>query len=65
VAREVVEHDGDRIDAHPVGTDPFRLKSWRRSSEIVLERYPGYRRPRFWQERWHWVDIDLAQKPAP
>jgi ABC-type transport system substrate-binding protein len=63
--REVVEHYGDRIDAHPVGTDPFRLKSWRRSSEIVLERYPGYCRPLFWQDRWPWVDIDLAQKPAP
>ena len=43
VAREVVEHYGEQIDAHPVGTGPFRLKSWRRSSEIVLERNPGYR----------------------
>ncbi|HEY6353526.1 MAG TPA: ABC transporter substrate-binding protein [Burkholderiaceae bacterium] len=43
VAREVVEHYGDEIDGHPVGTGPFRLKSWRRSSEIVLERNPDYR----------------------
>jgi ABC-type transport system substrate-binding protein len=43
VAREVVEYYGDKIDAHPVGTGPFRLKSWRRSSEIVLERNPHYR----------------------
>jgi len=43
VAREVVEFYGDQIDAHPVGTGPYRLKSWRRSSEIVLERNPGYR----------------------
>jgi ABC-type transport system substrate-binding protein len=43
VAREVVEHYGDQIDAHPVGTGPFKLKSWRRSSEIVLERNPQYR----------------------
>ncbi|HSB99662.1 MAG TPA: ABC transporter substrate-binding protein [Burkholderiaceae bacterium] len=43
VAREVVEHYGDEIDAHPVGTGPFKLKSWRRSSEIVLERNPGFR----------------------
>ena len=43
VAREVVEFYGDKIDAHPVGTGPFRLKSWRRSSEIVLERNPFYR----------------------
>ena len=43
VAREVVEFYGDQIDAHPVGTGAFRLKSWRRSSEIVLERNPAYR----------------------
>ncbi|MBE7419791.1 MAG: bicyclomycin resistance protein [Ideonella sp.] len=47
VAREVVEAYGDQIDAHPVGTGPFRLKSWRRSSEIVLERNPGYRDVRY------------------
>ncbi|MBL8320196.1 MAG: bicyclomycin resistance protein [Burkholderiaceae bacterium] len=43
VSREVVEFYGDQIDAHPVGTGPFKLKSWRRSSEIVLERNPTYR----------------------
>ncbi len=43
VAREVVEHYGDRISEHPVGTGPFRLASWRRSSRIVLERNPNYR----------------------
>jgi ABC-type transport system substrate-binding protein len=42
-AREVVEFYGDQIDAHPVGTGPFRLKQWRRSSLIVLERSPDYR----------------------
>lgn len=42
-AREVVEFYGDKIDQHPVGTGPFRLKQWRRSSLIVLERNPGYR----------------------
>ena len=29
---------GDQIMAHPVGTGPFRLADWRRSSRIVLER---------------------------
>ena len=29
--------------AHPVGTGPYVLKQWRRSSLIVLERNPGYR----------------------
>ncbi|MCV2370703.1 ABC transporter substrate-binding protein [Roseateles oligotrophus] len=43
VAREVIEAYGDDISAHPVGTGPFRLKSWRRSSQIVLERNPNFR----------------------
>ena len=43
VAREVVEAYGDDIPAHPVGTGPFRLVEWRRSSRIVLERSPTYR----------------------
>jgi ABC-type transport system substrate-binding protein len=43
VAREIVEHHGNDIGAHPVGTGAFRLKSWRRGSRIVLERSPGYR----------------------
>ena len=43
VAREVVEHYGDEIMAHPVGTGPYRLKSWRRSSRIELDRNPGFR----------------------
>jgi ABC-type transport system substrate-binding protein len=42
-AREVVEFYGEQIDAHPVGTGPFRLKQWRRSSLIVLEKSPDYR----------------------
>ncbi len=42
-AREVVEHYREAIGEHPVGTGPFKLKSWRRHSRIVLERNPGYR----------------------
>ena len=53
MAREVVEHYGDRIGEHPVGTGPYRLKSWRRSSQIVLERNPDYR------------DVRYAEEPAP
>ena len=43
MAREVVEHYGDKIAAHPVGTGPFVLAAWRRSSQIVLARNPAYR----------------------
>jgi ABC-type transport system substrate-binding protein len=43
VAREVVEAYGDRIMEHPVGTGPFVLAQWRRSSRMVLERNPAYR----------------------
>ncbi len=53
VAREVVEHYGDKITEHPVGTGPYRLAKWRRSSQIVLERNPNYR-----DEPW-------ASDPAP
>ena len=43
VAREVVEHYGSEIGAHPVGTGAFRLAAWRRASRIDLERSPTYR----------------------
>ncbi|WP_343629050.1 ABC transporter substrate-binding protein [Roseateles sp.] len=55
VAREVMEaYPGDSM-AHPVGTGPFVLKQWRRSSLIVLERNPGYR------DRFYDQEVD----PAP
>jgi ABC-type transport system substrate-binding protein len=43
LAHEVVAHYGDKIAEHPVGTGPFVMKAWRRSSKIVLERNPTYR----------------------
>jgi ABC-type transport system substrate-binding protein len=43
VAREVVERYGNDIDAHPVGTGPYRLRSWKRQTHIVLEANPGFR----------------------
>jgi ABC-type transport system substrate-binding protein len=43
VAREVIEAYGDDIMAHPVGTGPFVLTQWKRSSSMVLERSPSFR----------------------
>jgi ABC-type transport system substrate-binding protein len=43
IAREVVEAAPDETMGRPVGTGPFRLAAWKRSSRIVLERNPGYR----------------------
>ena len=43
VAREVIEAHGELSMQHPVGTGPFRLAEWRRSSRIVLERNPRFR----------------------
>ena len=43
VAREVMEFYGGEAEAHPVGTGPFKLAQWRRSSLIALERNPEFR----------------------
>jgi ABC-type transport system substrate-binding protein len=50
VAREAIEGYGDEAASHPVGTGPFRLKRYVRSSKIVLEANPDYRE-RIWQGR--------------
>lgn len=46
VAREVVEKYQDsahRVMENPVGTGPYRLKSWTRGQRIVLEANPDFR----------------------
>ncbi|MEY4564618.1 MAG: hypothetical protein RLZZ618_3895 [Pseudomonadota bacterium] len=43
MAREVVQAYGDTIMEHPVGTGPFVLTQWRRSSLMVFERNANYR----------------------
>ena len=48
VAREVVEKYATDIMAHPVGTGPYKLASWKRSSKTVLVANPGYREE-FWE----------------
>ena len=58
VAREVVakyaESDG-RVMSNPVGTGPYMLAEWIRSSKIVLEANPGFR-----DMKWNWT----AQEPG-
>ena len=63
VAREVVEAYGDKVMEHPVGTGPYRLTSWKRSSKIVLERNPDYREVRY-RETAPDGDPDLAPSVA-
>jgi ABC-type transport system substrate-binding protein len=43
VAREVVEHYSDDVGSHPVGTGPYRLTAWKRSSKMTFEVNPDYR----------------------
>ncbi|MFZ3321916.1 MAG: ABC transporter substrate-binding protein [Usitatibacter sp.] len=43
VAREVVEKYGNDVGAHPVGTGPYRLTFWKRSSKMVFEKNPAFR----------------------
>ena len=43
VAREVVEKYGDKIMEHPVGTGPFMLDQWTRSSKMTFKRNPNFR----------------------
>ena len=43
VAREVVEMYGDKIMEHPVGTGPFRLDQWTRSSKMTFVKNPNFR----------------------
>ena len=62
VAREAIEAyagvDG-RAHANPVGTGPYRLEQWIRSSKIVLTANPVYR-----GFRWNFLSGDLADRRA-
>ncbi|HTS15973.1 MAG TPA: ABC transporter substrate-binding protein [Verrucomicrobiae bacterium] len=39
---EAVDFYGDQFRRHPVGTGPFRLKSWRQNYRIEFERNPTF-----------------------
>jgi len=43
VARETIDAYGEDTNSHPVGTGPYLLKKYVRSSKITLDANPGYR----------------------
>lgn len=43
IPKEAVDHYGETIINHPVGTGPFVLKTWRRGSYIEMVKNPNYR----------------------
>jgi oligopeptide transport system substrate-binding protein len=43
VAREAIEKYGEDAAARPIGTGPYRLAQYTRSSKIVIEANPAYR----------------------
>ncbi len=47
MAREVVEFYGKDIVSHPVGTGPYQLVAWKRSSKMVFEPNPNFREEYF------------------
>jgi len=47
LAREVVEMYMEDIVSHPVGTGPYRLTFWKRSSKMVFESNPNFREEYF------------------
>ncbi len=43
LAREVIEAAPDKVMEHPVGTGPYKLDEWRRSSKMTFAANPDYR----------------------
>lgn len=64
VAREVVEAYPKDMMAHPVGTGPYRLTTWKRSHFIVLEANPNFREELFDAEppKDDAIGLGIAQK---
>ncbi|MDQ6916742.1 MAG: ABC transporter substrate-binding protein, partial [Pseudomonadota bacterium] len=55
VAREVVETYGNDFGAHPVGTGPYKLAAYSRSSKIVLDANSAFR---------EWSYVPAGRVPA-
>lgn len=43
---------------------PYKYHVHRFSNDVVHPWLLGYRRPVFWQDTWHMVDIDESLRPA-
>jgi ABC-type transport system substrate-binding protein len=43
---------------------PYKIRLNRVSTDMAQPWLIGYRRPLFWQEWWHMVDIDNSKRPA-
>lgn len=43
MAKEVVDHYGNEIANHPVGTGPYEMESWTRNTEIKLKKNKNFR----------------------
>jgi ABC-type transport system substrate-binding protein len=43
---------------------PYRYTAHRMEADMLQPHVIGFRRPTFWLEWWHMVDIDAALKPA-
>ena len=44
IAKEAVDYYGEDIISHPVGTGPFRLKTWHRGSYVEMVRNDSFRK---------------------
>ena len=68
VAREVDAMYGERAFEHPVGTGPYKLVSWKRSSKMVFEATPNYRDERYGGHklpRTPRIEVSVLEEPQP
>jgi peptide/nickel transport system substrate-binding protein len=56
---KAIQEFGSDYNRHPVGTGPFKLKSWQAGDRLVLERNPDY-----WDEGHPYLD-QVVVRPLP